>query len=145
MVTALTTVGALLIGLNGSTVEKVLHYPRPEHSNIEQTFTTANPQPQDLLDVPRIKKEELPARNGPEKNINSRALFAEAYAAKPTLEIKSKLQRLPHLNKLKGLAPEREKAKTLAPKREKYEGHDYAMTIGHAEGSGYRPGLDAQR
>jgi hypothetical protein len=136
MVTALTTVGALLIGLNGSTVEKVLHYPRPEYSTIEQTFTPTNPQPRDLPDAPRIKNEEVPASDGPEKNINhARVLFAKTDTAKRKLEIRNKPERLTHLNKPKGLAPQ----------REKYEGHDFAMTIGHAEGSGYRPGLDAQR
>jgi hypothetical protein len=137
MITAFTAIGALLIGLaNGSTVEKVLHYPRPEQSIIEQTFTTTNPQPRDLPDAPGTK-EEVPARDEPEKNINDSRVVsvAKADTAKRKVEIKNKPERLAHLHKPKGLARE----------REKHEGHGYAMALGYAEGSGYRPGLDAQR
>jgi hypothetical protein len=132
--------GALLIDLANSstTVEKVLHYPRPGPSVIEQTFTTTNPQPRDLRDAPRIKKEEVPARDQPEKNINdSRVLFAKADTAKRKLEIKDKPLRLAHKPKVP--APQRERG--LAPQREKYEGgHGYAMSVG--QGPGYHPGLD---
>jgi hypothetical protein len=123
MMTAFAAMGALLIGLaNSSTmVEKVLHYPRPGPSVIEKI----NPQPRDLLDAPRIKKEEVPARDQPEKNINdSRVLFAKADTAKRKLEIKDKPLRLAH------------KPKVPAPQREKYEGgHGYAMSVG--QGPGY--------
>jgi len=102
----------------------VLHYPRPGPSVIE----TINPQPRDLLDAPRIKKEEVPARDQPEKNINdSRVLFAKADTAKRKLEIKDKPLRLAHKPKVP--APQRERG--LAPQREKYEGgHGYAMSVG---------------
>jgi len=140
MMTALAAMGALLIGLANSstTVEKVLHYPRPGPSVIEETFTTTNPQPRDLLDAPRIKKEEVPARDQPEKNINdSRVLFAKADTAKRKLEIKDKPLRLAHKPKVP--AP---RERGLAPQREKDEGgHGYAMSVG--QGSGYHPGLDS--
>ena len=130
--------GGVEIGLANSstTVEKVLHYPRPGPSVIEQTFTTTNPQPRDLLDAPRIKKEEVPARDQPEKNINdSRVLFAKADTAKRKLEIKDK----PLAHKPKVPAP---RERGLAPRREKDEGgHGYAMSVG--QGSGYHPGLDS--
>jgi len=144
MITAFTAIGALLIGAlliglaSGSTVEKVLHYPRPiiEQSMIEQIFTTTNPQPRDLSDAPRTKGE-VPARNGPEKNMNESRVVsvAKVDVTKSKREIKNKPERLAHLHKPKGLARQ----------REKYEGHGYAMALGNAAGSGYRPGLDAQR
>lgn len=139
MVTAFTAIGALLIGLaNGSTVEKTLHYPRPiiEQSIIEQTFTTTNPQPRDLPDAPRTK-EEVPARNKPEKNINDSRVVSvgKADTAKRKREIKNKTERLAQLHK----------PREFAHQHGKYEGHGYAMALGYAAGSGYRPGLDAQR
>jgi hypothetical protein len=110
MMMAFLAIAALLIGLfNNSATERVLHYPRPQRAIIEQTLTTTNPQPQDLPDAPRIKKEEVPAKgNRSEKNINdSRVLFAKAGNVKRKLEIKNKPQRLAHLNKSKVLAHQR--------------------------------------
>jgi hypothetical protein len=131
MITAFTAIGALLIGLaNGSTVEKVLHYPRPEQSIIEQIFTTTNSQPREAPGT----KEEVPARDEPEKNTNDSRVVsvAKADTAKRKVEIKNKPERLAHQHKPKGLARQ----------HEKHEGHGYAMALGYA---GYRPGLDAQR
>jgi hypothetical protein len=125
--------GLISLANSSTTAEKVLHYPRPGQSVIEKI----NPQPRDLLDAPRIKKEEVPARDQPEKNINdARVLFAKADTAKRKLEIKETL-RLAHKPKVP--APQRERG--LAPQREKYEGgHGYAMSVG--QGPGYHPGLD---
>ena len=136
MITALSAIAVLLIGLsNISAMESVLHYQRPQQPIIEQTFTTTNPQPPDATtnpqprrdepDASRIKKEEVPAKNEPKKNINdSRVLFAKADTAKRKLEIKDK----PLAHKPKVPAPQRERG--LAPQREKYEGgHGYAMSV----------------
>jgi hypothetical protein len=137
IITAFTAIGALLIGLtNGSTAEKVLRYPRPiiEQSFIGQTSTSTNPQPGDVPDAPRIQKEEVPARDGMEND--SRVVsVAKADTAKRKLEIKSKPEKLAHLHK----------PKEFARQREKYKRHGYAMALSYAAGSGYGPGLDAQR
>jgi len=150
MIMALSGVAALLIGLsNNSGTERVLHYPRPQQPFIEQTFTTANSQPRDLLDAPRIKKEEVPAKKDkPKKNINGpRVLFAKADSAKRKLEIKNKPERLEiknkpdrvaHLNKPKGLAPQREKPKVLARQRYERPGY-YGNTMGYAQETQYGP------
>jgi hypothetical protein len=136
MITALSAIAASLIGLsNNSAIESVLHYSRPERSIIDQ-FAASNPQPRDLPNAPRIKKEEVPAKkDGPEKNINDpRVLFAKADTAKRKLEIKNKPKRLVHLNKPKGLAPQREKPKVLARLRNNYERPSYnGNALGYAE------------
>jgi hypothetical protein len=140
MITAFTAIGALLIVLtNGSTAEKVLHYPRPliDQSIIEQTTTPTNSQPRDLPDASRTK-EEVPARDRREKNIDdddSVVSVAKSDTTKRKLEMKNEPERVAHLHK----------PKEFARQREKYEGHGYATALGYAEGSGYRPGLDAQR
>ena len=138
---ALSAIAALLIGLfNNSTTYRVLHYPRPHQSIIEQALTTTNPQPRDLPDAPRIKKEEVPAKKDePKKNINdSRVLFAKADIVKRKLEIKNKPDRLAHLNKPKGLAPQREKSKVLARQPHERPGY-YGNTMGYAQETQYGP------
>ena len=138
MITAFTAIGALLIVLtNGSTAEKVLHYPRPliDQSIIEQTTTPTNSQPRDLPDAAKTK-EEVPARDRREKSIDDSVVsVAKSDTTKRKLETKNKPERLAHLHK----------PKEFARQREKYQGHGYATALGYAEGSGYRPGLDAQR
>jgi len=138
MITALSAIAALLIGLsNISAMESVLHYQRPQQPIIEQTFTTTNPQPPDATtnpeprrdepDARRIKKEEVPEKNEPKKNINIndfRVLFAKADTAKRKLEIKDKPERLAH----------REKPKVLARQRNNYERPSYyGNTMGYAQ------------
>jgi hypothetical protein len=85
-----------------------------------------------------MKKEEVPAKKDePEKNTNdSRALFAKADIAKGKHEIKVRPERLAHLSKPKGLAPQREKPKVFARQRNNYErpGH-YGNAPGYAEQS----------
>jgi hypothetical protein len=138
---ALSAISALLIGLfHNSATESVLHYPRPQRPIIEQTLTTTNPQPRDLPDAPRIKKEEVPAKkDGPEKNINdSRVLFAKADIAKRKLEIKNKPERFAHLNKPKGLSFQREKPKVLARQHNNYERPGYyGNAMGYAQETQY--------
>ena len=141
---ALSAISALLIGLfHNSATESVLHYPRPQRPIIEQTLTTTNPQPRDLPDAPRIKKEEVPAKKDePEKNINdSRVLLAKADIAKRKHEIKNRPDRLAHLNKPRGLAPhQREKPKVLARQRNNYERPGYyGNTMGYAQETQYGP------
>ena len=142
MITALSAIVVLLIGLsNILAMESVLHYQRPQQPIIEQTFTTTNPQPPDATtnpeprrdepDARRIKKEEVPAKNEPKKNINdSRVLFAKADTAKRKLEIKDKPERLAH----------REKPKMLARQRNNYERPSYyGITMGYAQETQYGP------
>jgi hypothetical protein len=140
MITAFSAIAALLIGLfNNSAAENVLRYPRPQRPIIEQTFATTNPQPRDLPDAARMKKEEVPAKKEePEKNINdSRVLFAKADTAKHKREIKNKPERLAHLSKPKGLAPQREKSKVFARQRNNYDERPgyYGNASGYAEQS----------
>jgi hypothetical protein len=142
MMMSLSAIAALLIGLyNHSATERALHYPRPAGPIIDQTFTTAS-QPRDLLDAPRIKKEQVPAKKDkPKKNINGpRVLFAKADTAKKPerLEIKNKPDRVAHLNKPKGLAPQREKPKVLARQRYERPGY-YGNTMGYAQETQYGP------
>jgi hypothetical protein len=141
MIVTLSAIAALLIGsFNNSATESVLHYPRPQRAIIEQTLTTTNSQPQDLPDAPRIKKEEVPAKKDkPEKNINdSRVLFAKADKRK--LEIKNMPERLAHLNKPKGLGPQRDKPNVLARQRNIYERPGYyGNTMGYAQETQYGP------
>jgi hypothetical protein len=138
---ALSAISALLIGVfNNSATENVLRYPRPQRPIIEQTLTTTDPQPRDLPDTPRVKKEEVPAKKDePKKNINdSRVLFAKADIAKRKLEIKNKPERLSHLSKPKGLAPQREKPKVLAHRRNDYERPGYyGNAMGYAQETQY--------
>ena len=89
-----------------------------------------------------MKKEDVPAKKDkPEKNINdSRVLFAKADIAKRKLEIKNKPERLAHLNKPKGLAPQREKPKVLARQRNIYERPGYyGNAMGYAQETQYGP------
>jgi hypothetical protein len=134
LIMAFSAIAALLLGLfNNSSTESPLHYPRPQRPIIEQTFATTNP---DLPDAPRIKKEEVPAKKDePEKNINdSRILFAKADIAKGKHEIKNRPERLAHLNKPTGLAPQREKPRALARLRNNYERPSYyGNAPGYAE------------
>jgi hypothetical protein len=143
MIMALSAIAALLTGLfNNSATESVLHYPHPQRAIIDQTFTTTSPQRQDLPDAPRIKKEKVPAKKDkPDKNINdSRVLFAKADTAKRKLEITNKPERLAHLNKSKGLAPQREKLKVLARQHNIYERPGYyGNTMGYAQETQYGP------
>jgi hypothetical protein len=123
MIMALSAISALLIGLfNNSATERALRYQRPQQPIIEQTFTTTNPQPQDLPDAPRIKKEEVPAKKDePKKNIDPRILFAKADIAK---------RKLSH----------REKPKVLAGQRNIYERpRYYGNTMGYAQETQYGP------
>jgi hypothetical protein len=142
MITALSAIAALLIGLfNNSATENVLRYPRPQRPIIEQTLTTTNPQPRDLPDTTKIKKEEVPAKKDePEKNMNdSRVLFAKADIAKRKLETKSKSERLAQLREPRGLAPQRERLKVLARRRNYERPNYYGNTLGYAQETQYGP------
>jgi hypothetical protein len=119
MITALSAVVGAMIGLlNFSTSESVRHYPRPIAERNDTAIT--NSEPRLFMVVPKTK-DGSPAKN---VEVNSAAVATEKADAEKDR---------PH------------KPKVLARRRDKYEGHDYAMSVGHAEGSGYRPGLDAQR
>jgi hypothetical protein len=119
MITALSAVVGAIIGLfNFSTSESVRHYPRPVAELNDAAAT--NSEPRLFMVVPETKGGS-PAKN---VEVNPAAIATEKADAE-----KDK----PH------------KPKVLARQRGKYERHDYAMSAGHAEGFGYRPGLDAQR
>jgi hypothetical protein len=143
MIMAFSAIAALLIGVfNNSAAESVLRYPRPERAITEQTFTTTNPQPRDLPDAPGIKKEAVPAKSdGPGKNIDdSRVLFAKAEIAKRKFGIKNKPERLAHLNKRQGLAPQRKRPKVLARQRNNHERPEhYENALGYAQETQYGP------
>ena len=126
MITTFSAIAASLVGLsNNSATENVLHYPRPI---IDETVIATNPEPPDLLNKPKIEEH---ARDKKDSGVVS---VARADAAKRKPEMKNKPQKLARLRK----------PKVLARQRERQEG-GYAVALGYAEGSGYRPGLDAQR
>jgi len=133
MMTAFSAIAALLIGLSGnSAIENALHYPRPI---VDEAVTATNPEPSNPLNRRELeepkRKEEAPARDKKDSDIIS---VAKADRAKRKSEMKYRLEKLAHLHK----------PKVLAHQRERQEG-GYSVALGYSEGSGYRPGLGAQR
>ena len=131
MITAFSAVAALLIGLSGnSAIEKVLHYPRPI---VDEAVIATNHEPSNLLNRRQLeepkRKEETPARDKKDADAIS---VAKADTAKRKSEPKYRPEKLAH------------KPKVLAHQRERQE-RGYSVALGYSEGSGYRPGLDAQR
>jgi hypothetical protein len=133
----------LLIGVfDNSAFEKLRHYPRPI---IERTVTPAAPN-QEPHHIPNSKPHHLFVALGTNEDTAPKALSAHdenvtkdtraASIAKADAENRKperKIKRLAHLGQ----------PKVLALQRQNYEGHGYAMTLGHSEG--YSPGLDSQR
>jgi hypothetical protein len=115
-----------------SAIENVLHYPRPI---VDEAVIATNPEPSNLLNRRKLEepktKEEAPARDKKDSDVIS---VAKADTAKRKSEMKYRPEKLAHLHK----------PKVLARQRERQEG-GYSVALGYSEGSGYRPGLDAQR
>jgi hypothetical protein len=133
----------LLIGVfDNSAFEKLRHYPRPI---IERTVTPA-PLNQEPHHIPKSERHHILVALGTNEGTAPKALSAHdenttkdtraAPIAKADAENRKperKIKRLAHLRQ----------PKVLALQRQNYEGHGYAMTLGHSEG--YSPGLDSQR
>jgi hypothetical protein len=131
IIVAFSAITALLIGLsNVSTVKDVLHYPRP-------IFDRAAIVPDsEVWQTPNGSvKEEAPVKEpASDKRDSGATAVAKMDEPKHNLETKRNPQKLAHLQKPKPPARPRER-----------RDRGYAVAFGNTEGSGYRPGLDAQR
>ena len=111
-----------------SAIENVLHRPI-----VDEAVIATNPEPSNLLN--RRKLEEPKTKEeAPDKKDSDVISVAKADTAKRKSEMKYRPEKLAHLHK----------PKVLARQRERQEG-GYSVALGYSEGSGYRPGLDAQR
>ena len=133
----------LLIGVfDNSAFEKLRHYPRPI---IERTVTPAPPN-QEPHHIPNSEPHHTLVALGTNEGTAPKDLSARdenttkdtravsiAKADAENRKPERKIKRLVHLGQ----------PKVPALQRQNYEGHGYAMTLGHSEG--YSPGLDSQR
>ena len=123
-----------VIGLsNESTVQGVIHYPRPI---FDQALIAPDSGAWQVPNAPsRARKEESPSKDKRDDKMDSRAIaVAKAGAPNRSSEIKRNVVKFARLQKPR--APVRP--------RERWD-RGYAVAFGSSEGSGYRPGLDAQR
>jgi hypothetical protein len=136
IIVAFSAITALLIELsNESTVQDVLHYPRPifdQAAIVPDSESWQAPSGTTKEEAPaKNRKEEVPAKD---KGDPGAAAVARVDASKRNLETKRNTVKVAHLQKVK--VPVRQ--------RERQE-RGYAVAYGSGEGWGYRPGLDAQR
>lgn len=135
---ALTT---LLLELSSeSTVQDVLHYPRPI---FDQAAIVPDPSAWQVPSEPKKeeapttnRKDEAPAKDTPakdKKDIGATAV-AKLDAPRRSSEAKRSTVKVAHLQRPKAPARQRDR-----------QDRGYSLAYGNAEGWGYRPGLDAQR
>jgi hypothetical protein len=141
IIVAFSAITALLIELsNESTVQDVLHYPRPI---FDQAAITPDSGAWEAPDAPKKegaptmdRKDEAPARDTPAKDnrdIGATAV-AKLDASKRNPETKRNTGKVAHLQRANAPARRRDR-----------QNRGYAVAYGNAQGWGYRPGLDAQR
>jgi hypothetical protein len=139
IIVAFSAITALLIGLsNESTVQDVMHYPRPifdQAAIVSDSGTWQAPNAANGL-----RKEKAPSKDKGDDKINSGAIaVAKVDAPKRNVEPSSRETRrntvkFAHLQKPRAPVRQRER-----------QDRGYAVAFGNSEGSGYHPGLDAQR
>jgi hypothetical protein len=134
IIAAFSAIAAVLIGLsNESTVEGVIHYPRPI---FDQAAVAPGSGTWQVPNAPnRTRKEESPSKEKRDDKMDSRAIaVAKADAPNHNRKIKRNVVKFARLQKPRAPARPRER-----------RDRGYAIAFGSSEGSGYRPGLDAQR
>jgi hypothetical protein len=141
IIVAFSAITTLLIELsNESTVQDVLHYPRPivdqaaivPDSGARQTRSEPKTQEAPTTD----RKDEASAKDTSPKDkrdIGATAV-AKVDAPRRNSETKRNIVKLAHLPRTRTPARQHER-----------QDRGYAVAYGNSEGSGYRPGLDAQR
>lgn len=133
---AFSAITALLIELsNQSSVQDVLHYPRPifdQAAIMPESGAWQAPSWTTKEEVPaKDRKEEAPAKD---KRDPGATAVAKVDAPKRNLETKRNTVKVAHLQRAKAPARQRER-----------QDRGYAVAYGSGEGWSYRPGLDAQR
>jgi hypothetical protein len=134
IIVAFSAIATLLIGLsNESTVQGVIHYPRPI---FDQAVIAPDSGAWQVPDAPnRARKEESPSKDKRDNKMDSRAIaVAKADAPNRSSVIKRNVVKFARLQKPRASAHPRDR-----------RDRGYAVAFGSSEGSGYRPGLDAQR
>ena len=123
IVTAFTAImGLMIFGVSDSTLDKVLHYPRPV---IERSIAATNARrPLFMLAI----KDGSSAKNALAKD--SKGPEVTSVAKADTEKSKRERPARPH---------------KLASRRENNEWNDYTVAQSYGGGYGYRPGLDGQR
>lgn len=136
IIVAFSTITALLIELsNESTVQNVLHYPRPifdQATIVPDSGGWQAPSGTTKEEAPaKDRKEEAPAKD---KRDPGATAVAMVDAPKRNVEANRNTVKVAHLQRVKAQARQRER-----------QDRGYAVAYGSGEGWGYRPGLDAQR
>jgi hypothetical protein len=141
IIVAFSAITALLIELsNEPTVQNVLHYPRPifdQAQIVPDSGAWQVPSEPKKEEVPTTdRKDVAPAKDTPAKDKRDSGATAVAMVDAPrrSLETKRNTVKVAHLQRSKASARRRER-----------QDRGYAVASGNGEGSGYRPGLDAQR
>jgi hypothetical protein len=139
IIVAFSAITALLIGLsNESTVQDVMHYPRPIFDQAAIVSDSGAWQAPNAANG--LRKEKAPSKDKGDDKINSGAIaVAKVDAPKRNVEPSSRETRrntvkFAHLQKPRAPVRRRER-----------QDRGYAVAFGNSEGSGYHPGLDAQR
>lgn len=134
IIVAFSAITALLIGLsNESTVQNVMHYPRPIFDRAAIASDSGAWRAPNAPNASR--KEQAPARDKRDDKIDSRAIaVAKVDAPKRDRETQRTTAKFAHLQKPRAPARQRER-----------QDRGYAVAFGNSGGPGYRPGLDAQR
>jgi len=155
IITVFTTAAVVMIGLfNGSTSEKVRHYPHPR-PEIERTVTGTNMEPRLFMVVPGAK-DASPAKDLPGRAENAPEI-KDASPAKDVPEIVENAPEIKDASPAKDVKDSRpvtiEKAVAKKRKHERFaylhkptrQRESYPAAVDYGALSGYRPGLDSQR
>jgi hypothetical protein len=135
IIVAFSAITALLIELsNESTVQDVLHYPRPifdQAAIVPDSGAWQAPSGTTKEEAPaNERKQEAPAKD---KGDPGATAVAKVDAPKRNFETRRNTVKVAQ-----------QRAKAPARQRERQD-RGYAVAYGSGEGWGYRPGLDAQR
>jgi hypothetical protein len=141
IILAFSAITTLLLELSSeSTVQDVLHYPRPifdQAAIAPEAATRQAPSEPKKEEAPTTdRKDEAPAKDTPprdKRDIGATAV-AKADTAKRNSEAKRNTVKVAHLQRPK--APVRQRDR---------QDRGYSLAYGNGEGGSYRPGLDAQR
>jgi hypothetical protein len=141
IIVAFSAITTLLIELsNEPTVQNVLHYPRPifdQAAIVPDSRAWQVPSEPKKEETPATdRKDVAPTKDTPatDKRDSGATAVGMLDAPRRSLETKRNTVKVAHLQRSKAPARQRER-----------QDRGYAVASGNAEGSGYRPGLDAQR
>jgi hypothetical protein len=136
IIVAFSAITASLVELsNKSTVQDVLHYPRPifdQAAIVPDSGAWQAPSGTTKDEAPtKDRKEEAPAKDKRDSGVTA---VAKVDAPKHNLETKRYTVKVARVQRAKAPARQRER-----------QDRGYAVAYGSGEGWGYHPGLDAQR